>query len=453
MDTTDYSLIKVGSPFGNSEARGGVWEIGTVNGIVLMVDLSCPEDIIYNPFTGAVKKVFYPYSDRKSIHGRMNQEPMTVPATRKDLMIVNMGPHHPSMHGVLRLIVTLKGIAEYQKLITRNPIFLERLEGVGIIGGEEAINWGLSGPILRASGIQWDLRKVDHYECYEEFDWEVQWKKEEDLLARCLVRISEMTESIKIIQHALEGIPGGPYENLEICRFDRAKDTVWNEFDYRFISKKPSLTFELSKQELYVRVEAPNGELGIFLIGDKGVFPCSELTTSDSAGNSSSLQWYQILFKENLLPSRGDTRLFSIGPSIAIAISSIAPVGLLKSGYGSNNKYYFLGGLRAAAQSISIEIPLTLCSGSKGDLSVNFSTITPKKPNSALRKVARVRLTSGFEITAYIPGIGHNSQEHSVVLVRGGRVKDLPGVRYHIVRGTLDAVGVKDRQQGRSSAL
>nr|AZM31495.1 ribosomal protein S12 [Vancouveria planipetala] len=90
---------------------------------------------------------------------------------------------------------------------------------------------------------------------------------------------------------------------------------------------------------------------------------------------------------------------------------------------------------------------------SKGDLSVNFSTIHPKKPNSALRKVARVRLTSGFEITAYIPGIGHNLQEHSVVLVRGGRVKDLPGVRYHIVRGTLDAVGVKDRQQGRSSAL
>nr|YP_010581660.1 ribosomal protein S12 [Cymbaria mongolica]YP_010581703.1 ribosomal protein S12 [Cymbaria mongolica]URT60396.1 ribosomal protein S12 [Cymbaria mongolica]URT60439.1 ribosomal protein S12 [Cymbaria mongolica] len=76
--------------------------------------------------------------------------------------------------------------------------------------------------------------------------------------------------------------------------------------------------------------------------------------------------------------------------------------------------------------------------------------INPKKPNSALRKVARVRLTSGFEITAYIPGIGHNSQEHSSVLVRGGRVKDLPGVRYHIVRGTLDAVGVKDRQQGRS---
>lgn len=77
-------------------------------------------------------------------------------------------------------------------------------------------------------------------------------------------------------------------------------------------------------------------------------------------------------------------------------------------------------------------------------------TTTPKKPNSALRKVARVRLTSGFEVTAYIPGIGHNIQEHSVVLVRGGRVKDLPGVRYHIVRGSLDVGGVKNRMQSRS---
>ena len=77
-------------------------------------------------------------------------------------------------------------------------------------------------------------------------------------------------------------------------------------------------------------------------------------------------------------------------------------------------------------------------------------TVTPKKPNSALRKVARVRLTSGFEVTAYIPGIGHNLQEHSVVLLRGGRVKDLPGVRYHIIRGTLDTAGVKDRKQSRS---
>ena len=77
-------------------------------------------------------------------------------------------------------------------------------------------------------------------------------------------------------------------------------------------------------------------------------------------------------------------------------------------------------------------------------------TATPKKPNSALRKVARVRLTSGIEITAYIPGVGHNLQEHSVVLVRGGRVKDLPGVRYHIVRGTLDSSGVDSRRQSRS---
>ena len=77
-------------------------------------------------------------------------------------------------------------------------------------------------------------------------------------------------------------------------------------------------------------------------------------------------------------------------------------------------------------------------------------TTTPKKPNSALRKVARVRLSSGIEVTAYIPGVGHNLQEHSLVLIRGGRVKDLPGVRYHVVRGTLDAVGVQGRKQGRS---
>jgi len=77
-------------------------------------------------------------------------------------------------------------------------------------------------------------------------------------------------------------------------------------------------------------------------------------------------------------------------------------------------------------------------------------TTTPKKPNSALRKVARVRLTNGFEVTSYIPGVGHNLQEHSVVMIRGGRVKDLPGVRYHIIRGTLDTQGVKNRRQRRS---
>ncbi len=81
---------------------------------------------------------------------------------------------------------------------------------------------------------------------------------------------------------------------------------------------------------------------------------------------------------------------------------------------------------------------------------VRVYTQTPKKPNSALRKVARVRLTNGIEVTTYIPGVGHNLQEHSIVLIRGGRVKDLPGVRYHVIRGTLDAVGVSERRQGRS---
>ncbi|HDN80588.1 MAG: 30S ribosomal protein S12 [Chloroflexi bacterium] len=86
----------------------------------------------------------------------------------------------------------------------------------------------------------------------------------------------------------------------------------------------------------------------------------------------------------------------------------------------------------------------------KRGVCVQVRTMTPKKPNSALRKIARVRLTNGIEVTAYIPGEGHNLQEHSVVLVRGGRVKDLPGVRYHIIRGALDAAGVEDRRQGRS---
>jgi small subunit ribosomal protein S12 len=86
----------------------------------------------------------------------------------------------------------------------------------------------------------------------------------------------------------------------------------------------------------------------------------------------------------------------------------------------------------------------------KRGVCVTVKTMTPKKPNSALRKIARVRLTNGMEVTAYIPGIGHNLQEHSVVLIRGGRVKDLPGVRYHIVRGVLDASGVDGRKQGRS---
>jgi small subunit ribosomal protein S12 len=95
-------------------------------------------------------------------------------------------------------------------------------------------------------------------------------------------------------------------------------------------------------------------------------------------------------------------------------------------------------------------IPLPKGAPQKRGVCTQVRTQTPKKPNSALRKVARVRLTNGIEVTAYIPGEGHSLQEHSVVLVRGGRVKDLPGVRYHIVRGTLDSVGVEGRMQGRS---
>jgi len=92
---------------------------------------------------------------------------------------------------------------------------------------------------------------------------------------------------------------------------------------------------------------------------------------------------------------------------------------------------------------------LTQCPQRRG-VCIRVYTSTPKKPNSALRKVARVRLTNGYEITSYIPGVGHNLQEHSVVLIRGGRVKDLPGVRYHVIRGTLDSAGVQNRKKSRS---
>ena len=92
---------------------------------------------------------------------------------------------------------------------------------------------------------------------------------------------------------------------------------------------------------------------------------------------------------------------------------------------------------------------LTRCPQRRG-VCIRVYTSTPKKPNSALRKVARVRLTNGYEITTYIPGVGHNLQEHSVVLIRGGRVKDLPGVRYHVIRGTLDSAGVQNRKKSRS---
>ncbi|MCY6371564.1 30S ribosomal protein S12 [Clostridium ganghwense] len=104
---------------------------------------------------------------------------------------------------------------------------------------------------------------------------------------------------------------------------------------------------------------------------------------------------------------------------------------------------------RKTAETKSTSPALKQCPQKRGVCTV-VKTTTPKKPNSALRKVARVRLTNGFEVSAYIPGVGHNLQEHSVVLIRGGRVKDLPGVRYHIVRGALDAAGVANRMQSRS---
>ena len=101
-------------------------------------------------------------------------------------------------------------------------------------------------------------------------------------------------------------------------------------------------------------------------------------------------------------------------------------------------------------QDAKSNVPALEACPQKRGVCTRVYTTTPKKPNSALRKVARVRLTNGIEVTSYIPGIGHNLQEHSVVLIRGGRVKDLPGVRYHVVRGALDTLGVDERKQGRS---
>jgi small subunit ribosomal protein S12 len=102
------------------------------------------------------------------------------------------------------------------------------------------------------------------------------------------------------------------------------------------------------------------------------------------------------------------------------------------------------------AQRVKTKSPALAGAPQKRGVCVRVYTQTPKKPNSALRKVARVRLTNGIEVTTYIPGVGHNLQEHSIVLIRGGRVKDLPGVRYHVIRGTLDAMGVEGRRQSRS---
>jgi len=164
-------------------------------------------------------------------------------------------------------------IDEYERLITDNPIFRRRIEGVGVIDTDEAINWGLSGPMLRGSGVNWDLRKVDHYECYDDFDWDVCWETGGDILARYFVRMREMRESVKILRQALKGLPGGPYENLEAKRMAAGRKSEWDAFDYQYIGKKIAPTFKMPKGEHYARVESGKGELGIYIVGDDNVFP------------------------------------------------------------------------------------------------------------------------------------------------------------------------------------
>ncbi len=123
---------------------------------------------------------------------------------------------------------------------------------------------------------------------------------------------------------------------------------------------------------------------------------------------------------------------------------------LVRHGRRSNLRRTKAPAMRVGWNSLKRRVTKTNGSPQKRGVCIQVKTMTPKKPNSALRKIARVRLTNQMEVTAYIPGEGHNLQEHSVVMIRGGRVKDLPGVRYHIIRGTLDAAGVADRRQGRS---
>jgi NAD(P)H-quinone oxidoreductase subunit H len=164
-------------------------------------------------------------------------------------------------------------IDEYEKLITNNPIFRKRIEGLGVIGKEQAINWSLSGPMLRASGVPWDLRKVDHYECYDDFEWAVAWEKEGDCYARYRVRVEEMRQSLKILRQAITMIPGGPTENLEARRMAEGKTSEWYGFDYQYIAKKVAPTFKIPEGELYCRVESGKGELGVFIMGNNDVTP------------------------------------------------------------------------------------------------------------------------------------------------------------------------------------
>jgi NAD(P)H-quinone oxidoreductase subunit H len=114
---------------------------------------------------------------------------------------------------------------------------------------------------------------VDHYECYDDFDWEVAWATEGDCMARYVVRMKEMRESVKIIRQALDGLPGGPYENLEAKRLAEGKKSEWYGPDYQYIAKKVAPTFKIPEGEHYVRMESGKGELGVFIIGSNDVFP------------------------------------------------------------------------------------------------------------------------------------------------------------------------------------
>ncbi|HEY9881857.1 MAG TPA: NAD(P)H-quinone oxidoreductase subunit H [Leptolyngbyaceae cyanobacterium] len=164
-------------------------------------------------------------------------------------------------------------VDEYERLVTDNPIFRRRCEGLGVLSREEAIAWGCSGPMLRASGVKWDLRKVDHSESYDDFDWDVQWETAGDCLARYQVRLGEMRQSLKIIQQALVSLPGGAWENLEAKRLSEGPKSTWYGFDYQFIAKKIAPTFKIPAGEHYTRVESGRGELGIFIVGDDTSFP------------------------------------------------------------------------------------------------------------------------------------------------------------------------------------
>jgi len=162
---------------------------------------------------------------------------------------------------------------EYERLITNNPIFRRRIEGIGTLSREDAINWGASGPVLRASGVQWDLRKVYPDGIYDELDWEIAWDVGGDCLSRYVVRIQEMRESVKIVRQLLDRLPGGPYEELEARRLAEGPKSAWNSFDYQFIGRKSSPTFKIPTGEAYGTIEEAKGEMGIYMIGSDDMNP------------------------------------------------------------------------------------------------------------------------------------------------------------------------------------